>query len=71
MVFMAEGIPDCKYPFLLKSMFNDMEMIAKGITEEHLKDLKQFGFDLSKMDIYQRRNILFQMSLCRVLSKVN
>ena len=68
-VFIGYSIPEERYSVLLRSLFDDMEQIAKGITKEQIRELKSFGFDLNSMSLKERRSILFQMSLCRVLDK--
>lgn len=71
MVFKANGIKPEHYLSLLESLFKDMELIYHGISKEQIDELKGFGFNLYKMNMDERRSILFQMSLCRVLCHQN
>ena len=68
-VFTFLHVPKSTYTSLLDSLFKDMESIYRNITDSQIIKLKEFGFDLRSMNLNQRRDTLFQMSLCRVLMK--
>ena len=71
MLFMArEGLKDEKsLEQMLSDLFEEMESIYHGFNGHHADGLRSFGFDMSKMSFDERRSILFQMALCRVLSR--
>ena len=71
MLFMArEGLKDEKScDQMLSDLFEEMESIYHGFNGHHADGLRSFGFDMSKMSLDERRSILFQMALCRVLSR--
>lgn len=70
-LFMAcEGLKDEKFcEQMLSDLFEEMESIYHGFKGHHADGLRSFGFDMSKMSLDERRSILFQMALCRVLSR--
>ena len=54
---------------MLSDLFEEMESIYHGFKSHHADGLRSFGFNMSKMSLDERRSILFQMALCRVLSR--
>lgn len=71
MLFMARGGSKDKKSCeqMLSDLFEEMESIYHGFNGHHADGLRSFGFDMSKMSLDERRSILFQMALCRVLSR--
>ena len=71
MLFMARGgskdEKSCEQ--MLSDLFEEMKSIYHGFDGRHVDGLRSFGFDLSKMSLDERRSVLFQMALCRVLSR--
>lgn len=54
---------------MLSDLFEEMESIYHGFNGHHADGLRSFGFNMSKMTLDERRSVLFQMALCRVLSR--
>ena len=71
MLFMARGgykdAKSCEQ--MLSDLFEEMESIYHGFNGHHADGLRSFGFDMNTMSLDERRSILFQMALCRVLSR--
>lgn len=71
MLFMARGgskdEKSCEQ--MLSDLFEEMERIYHGFNGHHADGLRSFGFNMSKMTLDERRSVLFQIALCRVLSK--
>ena len=71
MLFMARGVSkgekSCEQ--MLSDLFEEMERIYHGFNGHHADGLRSFGFDMNKMTLDERRSVLFQMALCRVLSR--
>lgn len=71
MLFMARGGSKDEKSFeqMLSDLFEEMESIYHGFSGHHADGLRSFGFDMNTMSLDERRSILFQMALCRVLSR--
>lgn len=71
MLFMARGgskdEKSCEQ--MLSDLFEEMERIYHGFNGHHADGLRSFGFDINKMTLDERRSVMFQMALCRVLSR--
>ena len=71
MLFMARGgskdEKSCEQ--MLSALFEGMERIYHGFNGHHADGLRSFGFDINKMTLDERRSVMFQMALCRVLSR--
>ena len=71
MLFMARGgskdAKSCEQ--MISDLFEEMESIYHGFNGYHAYGLRSFGFDMSKRSLDERRSVLFQMALCRVLSR--
>ena len=71
MLFMARGgskdEKSCEQ--MLSDLFEEIESIYHGFNGHHADVLRSFGFNMSKMTLDERRSVLFQMALCRVLSR--
>lgn len=69
MLFMARGGSKDEKSFeqMLSDLFEEMESIYHGFSGHHADGLRSFGFDMNTMSLDERRSILFQMALCRVL----
>ena len=67
MVFSSYGCTKEKSIQLVKDTLDLMETISNNFSVHHIAELKQFNFDLTKMNQKQRRSILFQLALCGVL----
>lgn len=71
MLFMARGgsKDEKSLEQMLSDLFEEMESIYHGFSVHHADGLRSFGFDMNTMSLDERRSILFQMALCRVLSR--
>lgn len=71
MLFMARGgsKDERSLEQMLSNLFKEMESIYHGFKGNHADGLRSFGFDMNTMSLDERRSVLFQMALCRVLSR--
>ena len=54
---------------MLSDLFEEMESIYHGFNGHHADGLRSFGFDMNTMSLNERRSVMSQMALCRVLSR--